>query len=235
MLVLFPAAVPRYVSPMKMTLPNILTLFRLLAAPAVILSFLILPRPFADWLAFTLFVGAAVTDYVDGYLARRLNQVSKIGTMLDPIADKAMVALALLALAVWSPLAAAVVLPGAVILFREVFVSGLREFLGDVAGTLKVTKLAKWKTAVQMIAIALLLAHGAFNSNLGMAVFGMDAEMVSAVLDGSVDDPVGVRGKLFRAEWSGYIGLGLIWLAAVLTGITGWDYFSKARAHLGED
>lgn len=194
--------------PMKMTLPNILTLFRLLAAPGVILAFLLLPRPVSDWVAFALFVGAAITDYVDGYLARKLNQISKIGTMLDPIADKAMVALALLALAVWSPLAAAVVLPGAVILFREVFVSGLREFLGDVAGTLKVTQLAKWKTAVQMVAIALLLAHGAFNATLGMLV---------------------------RAEWSGYIGLGLIWLAAVLTAITGWDYFSKARAHLGED
>jgi CDP-diacylglycerol--glycerol-3-phosphate 3-phosphatidyltransferase len=172
---------------------------------------------------------------VDGYLARKLNQVSKIGTMLDPIADKAMVALALLALAVWSPLAAAIVLPGAVILFREVFVSGLREFLGDVAGTLKVTKLAKWKTAVQMIAIALLLAHGAFNSTLGMAVFGMDSDTISAILDGVADDPVGVRGKLVRAEWSGYIGLALIWLAAVLTAITGWDYFAKARKHLGED
>jgi len=220
---------------MKMTLPNILTLFRLLAAPGVIVAFLVLPRPFADWLAFVLFVGAAVTDYVDGYLARKLQQVSKIGTMLDPIADKAMVALALLALAVWSPYAVAVILPGAVILFREVFVSGLREFLGDVAGTLKVTKLAKWKTAVQMIAIALLLAHGAFNSTLGMAVFGMDSDTVSSILDGAAEDPVGVRGKLFRAEWSGYIGLGLIWLAAVLTAITGWDYFSKARKHLGED
>lgn len=220
---------------MKMTLPNILTLFRLLAAPGVIFAFLILPRPFSDWVAFALFVGAAVTDYVDGYLARKLNQISKIGTMLDPIADKAMVALALLALAVWSPLAAAVVLPGAVILFREVFVSGLREFLGDVAGTLKVTQLAKWKTAVQMIAIALLLAHGAYNSTLGMAVFGMDGELVSSILDGSADDPLGVQGMVLRAEWSGYVGLGLIWLAAVLTAITGWDYFSKARAHLGED
>ncbi|MBY6158304.1 CDP-diacylglycerol--glycerol-3-phosphate 3-phosphatidyltransferase [Pseudooceanicola nitratireducens] len=220
---------------MRMTLPNILTLVRLLAAPGIILVFLLIPRPYADWLAFGLFVGASVTDYIDGYLARKWNQISRIGTMLDPIADKAMVALALLALAVWSPLKVAVILPGAVILFREVFVSGLREFLGDVAGTLKVTKLAKWKTAVQMIAIALLLAQGGLNTTLGMAVFGMDAPMITAILDGSEEDPLGIRGMLVRAEWAGYIGLILIWLAAGLTAITGWDYFSKARAHLGED
>lgn len=220
---------------MRMTVPNILTLFRLLAAPGVVLAFVILPRPFADWLAFALFVGASLTDYLDGYLARKWNQISRIGTMLDPIADKAMVAIALLALAVWSPLAHLAVLPGAIILFREVFVSGLREFLGNVAGTLKVTKLAKWKTAVQMVAIALLLAQGAFNANLGMAVFGMDGEMISAILDGREDDPLDIRGKVFRTEWAGYGGIALLWAAALLTGITGWDYFAKARAHLGED
>lgn len=218
-----------------MTLPNLLTLFRLLAAPGVVLVFLLVPRPVADWLACALFVGAAATDYVDGYLARRMGQVSRIGTMLDPIADKAMVALALLALAVWSPLSHAIVLPGAVILFREVFVSGLREFLGDVAGRLQVTKLAKWKTAVQMVAIALLLAQGGVNARLGMAVFGMDGTMVSAILAGEEADPLGIRGMLIRAEWGGYIGIALIWLAALLTAITGWDYFRKARAHLGED
>ena len=220
---------------MRMTLPNILTLFRLFAAPGVVLAFVLLPRPYADWVAFTLFVGASTTDYFDGFLARRWNQISRIGTMLDPIADKAMVAVALLALAVWSPLAHWAVLPAAIILFREVFVSGLREFLGNVAGTLKVTKLAKWKTAVQMTAIALLLAQGAFNTNLGMAVFGMDGTAVSAILDGSEADPLDIRGKLFRAEWGGYAGLGLLWVAALLTAVTGWDYFVKARAHLGED
>lgn len=219
---------------MRITVPNLLTLFRLLAAPGVVLAFVILPRPFADWLAFALFVGASLTDYLDGYLARKWDQISRIGTMLDPIADKAMVMVALLALAVWSPLAHWAALPAAIIMFREVFVSGLREFLGNVAGTLKVTNLAKWKTAVQMIAISLLLAQGAFNSNLGMSVFGMDGSTVSAILQGQEDDPLNIRGKMFRAEWGGYIGIGLLWVAAVLTGITGWDYFAKARAHLGE-
>ncbi|MGB2200132.1 MAG: CDP-diacylglycerol--glycerol-3-phosphate 3-phosphatidyltransferase [Pseudooceanicola atlanticus] len=220
---------------MKMTLPNILTLFRLLAAPGVIIVFLVLPRPYADWAAFVLFVGASLTDYADGYLARKMGQISKIGTMLDPIADKAMVVIALLALALWSPLGVWIVLPSAVILFREVFVSGLREFLGDVAGTLAVTKLAKWKTAVQMVAIALLLVQGVFNHHLGMAVFGMDQEMIRAILSGAEEDPTGLRGIMWRAEWGGYLGIALIWLAAILTAITGWDYFAKARAHLGED
>lgn len=219
---------------MRMTVPNLLTLFRLLAAPGVVMAFVLLPRPYADWVAFVLFVGASLTDYLDGYLARKWDQISRIGTMLDPIADKAMVMIALLALAVWSPLAHWAVVPGAIILFREVFVSGLREFLGNVAGTLKVTKLAKWKTAVQMVAIALLLAQGAFNTNLGMAVFGMDGEVISGILDGQEEDPLNIRGKILRAEWGGYAGVGLLWVAAILTGITGWDYFAKARAHLGE-
>lgn len=196
---------------MTLTVPNILTLFRLLAAPGVVLAFVLLPRPIADWLAFVLFVGASLTDYLDGYLARKWDQISRMGTMLDPIADKAMVMIALLALAAWSPVSGWAILPGAVIMFREVFVSGLREFLGNVAGTLKVTKLAKWKTAVQMVAIALLLAQGAFQARDG-------AEAAS-----------------WQAMLSGVAGISLIWVAAVLTGITGWDYFVKARAHLGED
>ncbi|MGI3168866.1 CDP-diacylglycerol--glycerol-3-phosphate 3-phosphatidyltransferase [Pseudooceanicola sp. C21-150M6] len=218
---------------MTLTIPNLLTLFRLLAAPGVVLAFVFLPRPIADWVALVLFILASVTDYIDGYLARKWQQISKIGTMLDPIADKAMVVIALLALGVWSPLAKVIAVPAAVILFREVFVSGLREFLGDVAGTLKVTKLAKWKTAVQMVAIAVLILQGVFNHHLGMAVFGMDAQTISDVLNGGEADPVGLRGMMFRAEWGGYLGIALIWVAAVLTGVTGWDYFVKARRHLG--
>ena len=97
------------------------------------------------------------------------------------------------------------------------------------------TKLAKWKTAVQMVAIALLLVQGVFNHHLGMAVFGMDQEMIRAILSGAEEDPTGLRGIMWRAEWGGYLGIALIWLAAILTAITGWDYFAKARAHLGED
>ncbi len=126
----------------------------------VAVMFLYLARPYADWAALILFVGAALTDWLDGFLARAWMQESKLGAMLDPIADKAMVVIALVVLARVFGFDAWILLPAALIVFREVFVSGLREFLGDVAGTLQVTKMAKWKTTAQMVAIALLFAVG---------------------------------------------------------------------------
>ncbi len=214
------------------SLPNILTMLRLIAAPGLVIVFLLLPRPAADWVALVLFVGASLTDYVDGWLARAWKQQSKMGAMLDPIADKAMVVIALMVLAAYSDLALFIVLPAGLILFREVFVSGLREFLGDVAGTLKVTRLAKWKTATQMLAIAVLFGHGIANHHLGMAVFGMNQEIVNDILDGQVEDTVGLNLKLAATEWTANGGLALIWIAAILTCITGADYFRKARPHL---
>ena len=145
---------------MRWTVPNILTILRLLAAPGVAVMFLYYTRPWADWFALTLFVLAAATDWLDGHLARAWNQETRIGTMLDPIADKAMVVIALLVITGFSGMDPYILLPATVILFREVFVSGLREYLGDTAGTLKVTKLAKWKTTAQMVAIAVLFARG---------------------------------------------------------------------------
>jgi CDP-diacylglycerol--glycerol-3-phosphate 3-phosphatidyltransferase len=127
------------------------------------------------------------------------------------------------------------VLPATVILFREVFVSGLREFLGDVAGTLKVTKLAKWKTTAQMVAIAILFAQGVFEHYFGMTVYGMDEAMVMAIIDGQQPDLHGLWWKLQGMIWSGNIGLGLLWIAAALTLITGVDYFRKALPLLKED
>ncbi len=220
---------------MRWTIPNILTVFRLIAAPAVACVFIVLARPYADWAALFLFILAAVTDWIDGYLARKLNQQSKIGTMLDPIADKAMVVIALMVLVGTSALSAGIIFPAALILFREVFVSGLREYLGDVAGTLKVTKLAKWKTTAQMAAIACLFAQGAFEHKLGMSVFGMDDQMVSDILVGVEDDVLGIRNANTLANLTTILGLGLLWIAAVLTMITGWDYFRKALPHLGEE
>ena len=141
---------------MKLTLPNILTILRMLAAPGVAIMFLYFHRPSADWLALTLFVGAAITDYFDGYLARLWKQESKFGAMLDPIADKAMVVIALVVITGFSGMNPWILLPATLIIFREVFVSGLREFLGATAKLLAVTKLAKWKTTAQMVAIAIL-------------------------------------------------------------------------------
>jgi len=217
---------------MTWTLPNILTALRLLAAPLIAVMFLYFPRPFADFMALGLFVVASLTDYVDGYLARKWQQVTKLGAMLDPIADKAMVVIALMVIVGFSSMSLLLVLPASVILFREVFVSGLREFLGDTAGTLKVTKLAKWKTASQMVAIAVLLAQGIFEHYFGMWSWGMDQEMVVQILEGDIEDELGLRGVYQGAVLTTQAGLVLIWLAAVLTFITGVDYFRKAAPFL---
>jgi len=219
---------------MKWNLPNILTLLRLVAAPGVAVMFLYFTRPYADWFALVLFVGAAITDWFDGYLARAWKQETKIGTMLDPIADKAMVVIALMVIVAFSSWSPWLVLPATLILFREVFVSGLREYLGDVSGTLKVTQLAKWKTTLQMVAIAVLFSQGVFEHYLGMSVFGMDQEMVEAILNGDIEDNLGLGWKLAGMEWAGVLGLILLWIAAVLTAITGADYLLKALPHLKE-
>ena len=221
---------------MRWTVPNILTLLRLLAAPAVAVMFLYFNRPYADWFALVLFLGAAITDWFDGYLARAWKQETKIGTMLDPIADKAMVVLALMVIIGYSNhnWTAWLVLPATFILFREVFVSGLREYLGDVAGTLKVTKLAKWKTTAQMVAIAVLFAQGIFEHYLGMSVIGMDQATVDAIMAGQIPDTQGLRWKFDGMVLAGWVGLVLLWIAAGLTLITGYDYLRKATPHLRE-
>jgi CDP-diacylglycerol--glycerol-3-phosphate 3-phosphatidyltransferase len=194
--------------------------------------FLYFTRPYADWFALVLFVTAAITDWFDGFLARAWKQESKLGAMLDPIADKAMVVIALMVIVGYSSMSPWLVLPATVILFREVFVSGLREFLGDTAGTLRVTKLAKWKTTAQMIAIAVLFSQGMFEHYVGMSTIGMDGEIISNVLNGQEDDVHGLIWKVDAMVWSGRIGMLLLWVAAILTFVTGLDYFAKARPFL---
>ncbi len=216
------------------TLPNILTLLRLLAAPGVAIMFLYFTRPYADWLALILFLSAAITDWFDGYLARLWKQETKLGAMLDPIADKAMVVIALMVIVGYSSMSPWLVLPATFILFREVFVSGLREFLGDTAGTLKVTRLAKWKTTAQMVAISVLFLQGLFEHYLGMSAYGMDQAMVDGIMLGEIEDLQGLRWKFTGMEWSGWIGLLLLWVAAILTLVTGAEYLRKALPHLRE-
>ncbi len=220
---------------MTLTLPNLLTVLRLLAAPGVAVMFLYFTRPFADWLALTLFVGAAVTDWFDGFIARSWKQETKLGTMLDPIADKAMVVIALMVIVGYSSMSPWLVLPATFILFREVFVSGLREYLGDTAGTLKVTKLAKWKTTAQMIAIAVLFSRDIFLHHLVDRSQGMDAETFEGVMSGRIADEVGLLWLSHGRDIAGASGLALLWIAAALTLVTGWDYFRKALPHLKED
>ncbi len=190
---------------MIFNLPNILTILRLLAAPGVAVMFLYFDRPWADIYALVLFVSAALTDFLDGYLARVWKQESKFGAMLDPIADKVMVVIALFVITGYSGMNPWIILPAVMILFREVFVSGLREFLGADSSKLAVTKLAKWKTTLQMVAIAVLFA--------GMGIERMDWWDTLALF----------------VFW---FGVGLLWVAGVLTLITGWDYFAKALPYL---
>ena len=185
------------------TIPNLLTIARTAAAPGVALAFALLPRPAADWVALLLFTAAALTDFLDGWLARKWNQTSGFGRMLDPIADKAMVVIALAVLMGLHGTGPALALPVAAILLRETLVAGLREYLGGAA-VLSVTTLAKWKTTAQLVAIGLMLAPGPVAS-LG----GPDGVVALA-------------------------GLALLWLAAALTVITGWDYCRKALPHLAE-
>ena len=219
---------------MTINLPTALTLLRLLAAPGLAVMFLYFTRPYADWCALVLFLGAAITDWFDGYLARSWKQETRLGAMLDPIADKAMVVIALMVIVGYSSMSPWLVLPATFILFREVFVSGLREYLGDTAGTLKVTQLAKWKTTAQMIAIAVLFSQGIFEHYLGMSAFGMDAALFQDIIEGREEDLLGLRWKLTGMEVSGWIGLLLLWLAALLTLITGVDYLRKSLPYLRE-
>jgi CDP-diacylglycerol---glycerol-3-phosphate 3-phosphatidyltransferase len=217
------------------TIPNILTLLRLLAAPGVAIMFLYFARPWADWFAMLLFIGAAITDYIDGYLARAWKQETAFGAMMDPIADKAMVVIALLVITGFSGMNPWILLPATVILFREIFVSGLREFLGAKAADLKVTRLAKYKTFTQMIALTVLFAQGVFAHYFGMQTIGMDAGIVADIFAGTEQDYLGIVWKYYGMIWSLYGGIGLLWLAAALTLYTGYDYYRKAIPHLRDE
>ena len=216
-----PARPLRYQSGMKWTLPNILTVLRLLAAPGVVVMFLYFQRPWADWFALTLFVLAAITDFFDGYLARLWKQESKFGAMLDPIADKAMVVIAIMVLTGYSGMNPWLILPATLILFREVFVGGLREYLGAKSGMLKVTKLAKWKTTAQMVAIAVLF--------LGTGLAYLEDGRPPRAGEGEL------RTIFSPAAMATHIGMALIWIAALLTAMTGWDYFRKAWPYLKDE
>jgi CDP-diacylglycerol--glycerol-3-phosphate 3-phosphatidyltransferase len=155
--------------------------------------------------------------------------------MMDPIADKAMVVIAIMVITGYNGMNPWLILPATVILFREVFVSGLREYLGASAGTLKVTKLAKWKTTAQMVAIAVMFLGTGLEYLNGVAMQGMTpAEYASAVSAG-LADPVRACGKRDCASLAGDVGLVLIWVAAALTAYTGLDYFRKAQPFLRDE
>ncbi len=220
---------------MRWTIPNTLTVLRLIAAPALVAVYEILPRPWADWAALFLFLSAALTDYFDGALARRWKQVSNFGKMLDPIADKAMTIVALVMLAILYQGATLFVIPAMIIIFREIFISGLREFLGSKSASLPVTRLAKWKTMVQMVAVVVLFAHLLFEHYFAVVSFAMEREFLIGVLEGVEEDVFGLRWKYGGYIYSYNAGIVLLWLAAGLTALTGVDYYRKSRPYLNED
>jgi cardiolipin synthase (CMP-forming) len=142
------------------TLPNLLTLSRIVVIPLVIATFT-MPSPTGPWIGCGLFTVAAVTDWLDGKLARAWEQQSELGRFLDPIADKLLVATTLFMLGVEGRFSTATILPALVILCREILVSGLREHLAGLRVPVPVSRLAKWKTGIQMVAIAVLLVGDA--------------------------------------------------------------------------
>ena len=138
-------------------LPNILTYGRIAAVPAVA-GLLLWDTHAARWTALAIYVIAAITDFFDGYLARKWQQQSSLGRMLDPIADKVLVAVVLLVLCADGILAGGHIWAAVIILSREVLVSGLREYLGELQVSVPVTKIAKWKTTAQLVSIGFLIA-----------------------------------------------------------------------------
>jgi cardiolipin synthase len=201
-------AVPRGSDRHTLALPNLLTYARVLAVPALVLCFYI--ESYAGrWLSFAVFMFATITDFFDGYLARAWHQQSAIGLMLDPIADKLLVATALMLLVSERTISGWSLLAAIVILTREISVSGLREFLAGLRVRVPVTRVAKYKTTLQMVAIGFLLIG-----------------------------PAGDR--LFRYYFGAYglvtyIGLLLLWVSALITLYTGYDYFRAGIRHLIEE
>ena len=156
---------------MLTSLPNLLTLSRIAVLPLLVAAFY-LDGPWPNIVACAVFAGASLTDYLDGYLARTFQQTSSLGRFLDPVADKIMVAAALMMLVADNRITGLMILPALVILCREILVSGLREFLAELQISVPVSRLAKWKTAIQMIAITLLLLGDAGPAWLPVALIG---------------------------------------------------------------
>lgn len=189
-----------------MSVPNMLTYARIAAVPVVVGCIYvqsIMDGPlWLRWLALAVFIAAGVTDFLDGYYARIWQQHSAFGRMLDPIADKLLVSSCLLVLAADETIRSWSIWPAVVILCREILVSGLREYLAALRVSVPVTKLAKWKTTVQLVAIGFLLA-------------------------GEAGDRV--------LPYTSLIGIVLLWISAIFTIYTGWDYFRAGIHHLIED
>jgi len=165
-----------------LSLPNLLTLSRIVAVPLLVWLLWWPHWPVGYAVAFALYVVVAVTDYLDGYLARAQGTVSKLGTFLDPIADKIMVAAVIMMLVATRDIQGFHLIAGLVILMREIMVSGLREFLGPLQVSLPVSRLAKWKTALQLIALGAMILAGALPQWPVLGLIGLTALWGAATL-----------------------------------------------------
>ncbi len=170
-----------------LTLPNLLTLSRIFAVP--ILVFLLWrPTPIDYAITFVLYCVVGATDYLDGYLARAQGQISRVGQFLDPIADKIMVAAVIIMLVASRKMSGEPVIhglhiiPALVILLREIIVSGLREFLAPLNISMPVSKLAKWKTTLQLVSLGALILGGAFPDELWIHYVGLASLWAAAAL-----------------------------------------------------
>ena len=162
------------------TVPNLLTLSRIIAIPALIGAFY-LSSPLSNWLALTIFTVAGITDILDGYVARSMGSESGLGRFLDPIADKLLVAAALLMLVYVGRIGDWAILPTVVILCREILVSGLREFLAELRVSVPVSKVAKWKTVLQMVAISFLIVGDAGWDHIPVMEIGRTGIWIAAI------------------------------------------------------
>lgn len=166
---------------MLTSLPNLLTLSRIVVIPVVVGLFYV-PEAWAAYTACALFAAACITDYFDGYLARAWEQESVIGKFLDPIADKLLVAATLIMLVAFTRLSGLSVLAAVVILLREVLVSGLREYLAGLNAGVPVTWLAKWKTTIQMVALGFLIVGDYGPAHIPVTAIGTAGLWAAAIL-----------------------------------------------------
>ena len=184
---------------MLSSLPNLLTLSRIGAIPLIIATFY-LESPYGNWIGLVVLVYAGITDFFDGYVARIMSQQSVLGKIFDPIADKLLVGSLLVMLVAFDRIPGIAVLPATVILGREILVSGLREFLAGVKISMPVSRLARWKTMLQMVMLGFLL--------------------------------VGPAGPMFGPFSTTEVGIAGLWIAAILTLVTGYDYLQAGLRHV---
>ena len=187
---------------MKLKIPNILTIGRIILVPILIGTFY-LPGAMGDLIQFFIFILASFTDFLDGLLARLYKEESKLGELLDPIAYKIILATALILLVMNGTIMNYAVIAAIIILIREILISGLREFLAKVQVTMPVSRLAKYKTFIQMFAIATLLTGESGNKLINFGDYNVHS-----------------------------IGIVLLWIAAFLTLYTGYDYVKKGIDHV---